>query len=225
VVVDKPAGVRMHPGHPRPLASLKEMLRRELWDHPGAPPELVHRLDAGTSGLAVLALRTDAARHLAGQFEHRRVEKRYLAVVHGRMGTDAGVIDLPLGPAGTRSERRQGIGGPAPRPARTRFAVLERRAHRTLVELVPETGRRHQLRVHLAALGHPVVGDVLYGPDGSDNAGTAPRHALHAAGLAFTHPGTGERLRFHAPFPSGWWDGAAMAAWASAALASGARFP
>jgi tRNA pseudouridine32 synthase/23S rRNA pseudouridine746 synthase len=216
-VVDKPAGVRMHPGHPRPLASLKEMLRRELWDHPGAPAELVHRLDAGTSGLAVLALRTDAARHLAGQFEGRRVDKRYRAVVHGRMGTDAGVIDLPLGPAGPRGERRQGIGGAAARPARTRFAVLERRADRTLVELFPETGRRHQIRVHLAALGHPVVGDALYGPDGDANA--APRHALHAAGLAFTHPRTGERLRFDAPLPPGWWDGAPMAARAAVALA------
>lgn len=202
-VVEKPAGVVMHPGHPRPQVSLKEMLRREWWDAPHAPHP-VHRLDRETSGLVVFGLDPAATRALGRAFEARRVEKRYLALAWGEVAADAGVIDLPLGPAGDRPAR-QGVGGPGARPARTRFTVRARGRGLTLLALTPETGRRHQLRVHLAALGHPLLGDALYGPGGTppgDPALAPDRHALHASALAFDHPVTGARLAFHAPLPA-----------------------
>lgn len=215
VVVDKPAGVVMHPGHPRPQASLKEMLRRELWDRPHAP-EPAHRLDRGTSGLVAFALNPAAARALGRAFETRRVEKGYLALVWGEPAAASGVIDLPLGPGGDRPARMR-VGGPGARPARTRYAVRAAGKGIALLALIPETGRRHQLRVHLAALGTPVLGDALYGPGGVPaGAPVLPpgRHALHAERLAFDHPATGAELAFRAAPPPGL---AALAAWLAAA--------
>jgi len=200
LVVDKPAGVVVHPGHPRPLVSLKEMVRRELWDAPGCPAP-AHRLDRGTSGLIAFGRTPDAVRDLGRQFETRRVAKRYRAVVWGEVAADAGVVDLALGPLpGSGRPARQRVGGTSARPARTRFTVVGRGRGFTLLDLFPETGRRHQLRVHLAALGHPVVGDDLYA--GGRPALLPPGcHALHAAGLALAHPADGRTLAFRAPLP------------------------
>jgi RluA family pseudouridine synthase len=223
VVVDKPAGVVMHPGHPRPQVSLREMLRRELWASAQAP-DPVHRLDRQTSGLVAFALDSAAVRALGRAFEARRVEKGYIALVWGEPADDSGTIDLPLGPGGDRPARMR-VGGPGARPARTHYTVRARGRGVALLELTPETGRRHQLRVHLAAIGHPILGDALYGPGGAPAGAPAlapGRHALHAASLAFEHPDTGAWTAFRADLPG---DMAALAAWRQAAPAPSARPP
>jgi len=160
LVADKPAGLLVHPTHSCLRNNLIHLLRAE---HPGVPLALAHRLDRDTSGLIVLTKTVEAARALAGQFERREIEKTYLAAVHGRMEPMQGTIDAPLGVArrlqvifkrSTEGERAQ--------HARTDFRVLGRGASASLVMLTPRTGRRHQLRAHLAAIGYPIAGDRLY---------------------------------------------------------------
>lgn len=214
----------MHRTHPRPQVSLHEMVRRELWSHPERI-DVVHRLDRETSGLTVLGMVPAASRHLAMQFAGRGVAKRYLAIVTGAMTDGEGEIDLPIGHAvGTLVRKQQAVHGDKARPAVTRWRVLGRRAGYTLVELTPDTGRLHQIRVHLAHLGHPLLGDKLYGPDprwhlrfrahGWTDAMAAalilPRHALHATHLAFDHPQSGERMAFDLPLAddmAAFWNG------------------
>ncbi|MDH4228556.1 MAG: RluA family pseudouridine synthase [Nitrospirota bacterium] len=213
VVVDKPAGVLMHRTHPRPQMFLQDLLGRELWQ--GGALYVVHRLDRETSGLVALARTPGAAAALGRQFMARRVAKRYLALVHGTVAAD-GAVDLPIGRAiGSLVRKKQQVHGRDAKTAVTHFRVLERRADLTLLEVTPEGGRLHQIRVHLAALGHPLVGDKLYGPDerwhlrffahGSspemDAALLLPRHALHASELAFEHPVDSTPLSFASPLP------------------------
>jgi 23S rRNA pseudouridine1911/1915/1917 synthase len=211
VVVDKPAGMVVHPSAGHAAGTLVHALLGlgGSWSSLGgtARPGIVHRLDRGTSGL-ILAARTDAAhRALAAQLASRALRRTYLAIARGGISGEGRVVDGPIG-RDPRNRLRMAVveGG---RPARTRFQVLERRGGHTLVRCDLETGRTHQIRVHLAALGHPIAGDELYaGPRPQD----PPRPMLHAWRLQFRHPGTGDEMSFEAPPPPDFtifWDGLA----------------
>jgi len=199
IVVDKPAGLVTHPapGHPRGTL-VNGLLHRCPLAETGDPlrPGIVHRLDRETSGVLVAVKTGEAYRSLVEQFKRGEVGKRYLALVHGLIEEDEGLIELPLGRDPLRREeirvRAEG------KPSVTEFAVLERFSaeEKTLVEVRPKTGRMHQIRVHLSSIGHPVVGDRRYGR--RDGAG---RMMLHAWELALWHPRTGRRLTFTAPPP------------------------
>jgi tRNA pseudouridine32 synthase/23S rRNA pseudouridine746 synthase len=197
VALDKPSGLLSVPG----IGPDKRdcVARRIAARHAGA--RIVHRLDRDTSGVMVMALDPDAHRELSRQFHDREVEKTYVAVVAGRPLDDAGEIDLPM-----RKDMDPDRAGPRHlidhvhgRAALTRWRVLERSERSTRLELRPLTGRSHQLRLHLQAIGHPILGDDLYAPD--DVVAMAPRLLLHATRLTVTHPGTGERLTFEARCP------------------------
>ena len=185
IVVDKPAGLPAVPGRPQALHDCAFTRVQAL--HPDA--RVVHRLDMATSGLLLFARGEDAQRALSRAFEQRRVHKRYVAVVRGEMPAPAGEIELPIGAHWPDRPRRH-VDPAKGRAALTRYRVLAVQDGRTGVELEPVTGRTHQLRVHLAAIGHPILGDALYAPAAVQAA--APRLLLHASELAFAHPGTGE---------------------------------
>ena len=185
VVVDKPAGLPAVPGRPQALHDCAWSRVQALH----ADALVVHRLDMGTSGLLLFARGQAAQRLLSRAFEERRVHKRYVAVVTGEMQATTGEIDLPIGAHWPDRPRRR-VDRDKGQAALTRYRVLDTRADRTLVELEPVTGRTHQLRLHLAAIGHPIVGDALYAPPPVQAA--APRLLLHASRLAFPHPATGQ---------------------------------
>ena len=195
VVLDKPAGLLSVPGK-------GEAGRHNLWTLALArwpDAQVVHRLDMATSGAIVLARGADAQRALSLAFARREVDKQYVAVVHGLIAEDEGLIDLPL-ITDWPNRPRQKVCAVQGKPSQTRWRMLERDPARQLtrVALEPLTGRSHQLRVHLAALGHPIVGDTLYGPDPA----ATPRMLLHAEQLGFAHPeaGTAVRVCSTAPF-------------------------
>ncbi len=195
LVVDKPSGLLSVPG--RQPGWRDSALSRARRDHD--PVYDVHRLDMDTSGVLVLALRRKAEAALKAQFEARTVAKRYLARVAGQPA-EHGEIDLPLTRVGGLPPRNV-VDHDRGKPARTRWRVLRRDADSAVLELEPLTGRSHQLRVHLAAIGHPILGDRLYAPPELVTA--APRLMLHAWSLALDHPYRGERLCFEAPVPEG----------------------
>jgi 23S rRNA pseudouridine1911/1915/1917 synthase len=162
---------------------------------------VVHRLDKGTSGLLVLAKTSTAYDSLTGQLAARRVHRRYRVVVHGRVGLDRGVVDAPIG-RDPHHRQRMAIRPPSRgKRATTRYRVLERFPRFTYLEAALETGRTHQIRVHMASLGHPVVGDLTYGRARGRLAVPFEGLALHAAELGFLHPTTQERLEFTSPLP------------------------
>jgi tRNA pseudouridine32 synthase/23S rRNA pseudouridine746 synthase len=194
VVVDKPAGLPSVPGRPAELHDC--MASRVQAEWPDAL--VVHRLDMATSGLLVFARHKAAQRALGTAFAQRGVAKRYVAVVAGEMGDDEGEIDLPL-IADWPNRPLQKVDHTLGKPSLTRYRVIERQPGLTRVALMPLTGRSHQLRVHLLALGHPIVGDTLYAPP--DVAARSPRLLLHAHTLAFAHPLSGEALSFESPLP------------------------
>lgn len=205
VVVDKPAGLVVHPGAGHDTGTLAQgLLARfpEIADvGDPARPGIVHRLDQGTSGLLVVARTPDAYGSLVGQFGARSVERRYLALVWGRPADTVGLIDAPIGRS-TRRPTRMTVSASG-RDARTRFEVQRRfrePADLALLACGLETGRTHQIRVHLSAIGHPVVGDDQYG--GVRGALTTGRPMLHAATLGFAHPTTGEHLAFESALPA-----------------------
>ena len=188
VVADKPSGLLSGPGRgPDRADCLVSRIRQEFPD-----ALAVHRLDMLTSGLIVLARGEDMHRRLSRLFRERQVDKRYVAVVAGLVEADAGEIDLPL-IVDWPNRPRQMVDHTIGKPSLTRFRVLERlpASGTTRVELEPWTGRSHQLRVHMASLGHPILGDELYGDESS-----APRLLLHAQSLGFVHPLSGEALAF-----------------------------
>lgn len=196
VVVDKPAGMPSVPARtPLDPPDVATVLARTH-----GPLEAVHRLDRDTSGLLVLARSREARARLGRAFEERLVEKRYLAVVHGRLRDQAGAIHLPLADDMAHPPRKR-VDPIMGRRAATRWLTLEAGAWDgapvTLVELQPLTGRSHQLRVHLAWLGCPIVGDRLYGP----TATPATCLALHAAALSLPHPRDGSRRSWTSPPP------------------------
>ncbi|HSV68862.1 MAG TPA: RluA family pseudouridine synthase [Methylibium sp.] len=190
IVVDKPAGLLAVPGRGPDKQDCLVTRLQGRW--PGA--RTVHRLDEATSGLMVFALGLAEQRALSRAFERREVGKGYVAVVDGRVADDRGAIDLPIGADWAERPRRR-IDHATGRAALTRWRVLDRGATTTRLALEPLTGRTHQLRVHLAAIGHPIIGDRLYG--GFD----APRLLLHASALRFVHPTSGETLAFESPPP------------------------
>ena len=189
LVVDKPAGLLAVPG--RGLAGADNLVGRVQQAHPGACT--VHRLDMATSGLMLLARGPDMQRALSRSFEQRTVHKRYEAVVHGLVAADTGSSDAPLAADWPRRPLQK-VDFDTGKPSLTRWQVLGRdaAAQRTRLRLEPVTGRTHQLRVHLWALGHPIVGDALYGSDTPP----APRLLLHACELRLPHPVHGRECRF-----------------------------
>jgi 23S rRNA pseudouridine1911/1915/1917 synthase len=204
IVVDKPAGLVVHPGAGQSTGTLAQALLGRFPDLAGTGdpdrPGIVHRLDKGTSGLLVVARSPAAYTSLVAQLAARSVDRRYLALAVGTVETDAGTIDAPVGRRSTDRTRMAVVAGG--RPARTHYKVLARYtepAEATLLECKLETGRTHQVRVHLTAIGHPVVGDSRYG--GSRQTIPVDRPFLHAAELAFDHPTGGTRCRFESPLP------------------------
>lgn len=211
VVVDKPAGLVVHPGSGHPDGTLVNgMLARypeiaALAGEDGAAadrPGIVHRLDRGTSGLLVVARSPEAYRSLVAQLGGRTVSRRYQALVLGAVEADSGVVDAPIGRS-TTSPTRMAVSRTG-REARTHYQVVRRfpDAAATLVEASLETGRTHQIRVHLAAIGHPVVGDDVYGRGRRLVGTTVDRPFLHAGSLAFDHPRSGERMSWSSPLPA-----------------------
>ncbi len=194
VVLDKPSGLLSVPGrHPSLWDSIRHRARTR-W--PTA--EMVHRLDKDTSGIILMALNKGAHARLGMQFEKRTTTKSYVARVAGLVSDDEGLIDLPLA-TDWENKPRQKVDHEAGRPAQTRWQVLEREDGVTRLRLFPLTGRTHQLRVHLMAIGHVILGDAFYADPGSLAA--ADRLQLHAETLGFVHPVTDEPVTFTAPVP------------------------
>jgi 23S rRNA pseudouridine1911/1915/1917 synthase len=210
-VVDKPAGLVVHPGAGHSegtlvggllaaFPDLSELVASGVCvpDRPG----IVHRLDKGTSGLLAVARTADAYRSLVEQLATRTMERRYLALVTGLVADDLGEVEAPIGRS-ARTPTKMAVTTRG-KPARTAYRVLERRgadstAPTTLLELTLQSGRTHQVRVHMAAIGHPVVGDARYGT-GDKRLGSG-RFFLHAFHLGFDHPVSGRPTEFDSPLP------------------------
>jgi len=191
IVLDKPSGLLAVPGRGPDLqdclsARLQAALPRAL---------VVHRLDRDTSGLMIMALDPAAQRELSRQFAEREVAKQYAAIVLGSPSEDRGTIDLPMRKDFDRPPRHM-IDPILGRPAQTAWRVTERLADRCRLEVKPLTGRSHQIRLHLATLGHPILGDNLYADDVAR--AMAPRLLLHAERLALSHPADGQRMEWWA---------------------------
>lgn len=228
LVVDKPAGMVVHPAPGHATGTLVHALLYHVGDLSGIGgvlrPGIVHRLDRDTSGLMLVAKHDAAHRRLAAQLKARQIRRGYLAAAWGHLPQDALTVDAPIGRHPTDRKRMAVVA--AGRRAVTHFRRLERWPAADLLRAELETGRTHQIRVHLLHVGHPVVGDATYaagrerGFSGSartwalELARRTPRQFLHAAELRFRHPRTGEPLRFESPLPP---DLAAVAAWARAA--------
>ncbi|MEM7434688.1 MAG: RluA family pseudouridine synthase [Myxococcota bacterium] len=214
LAVDKPSGLPVHPSATYHKNTLTYLLRERFGDD---APQIAHRLDRETSGLLLCGRTAESERRLKNAFENRRVSKRYLAIVEGRMPENEGRITLPMDQAKEglhilMEVTSEGEGY----PCATRYRVVARSDTSTLVALAPESGRQHQLRVHLSAIGFPIVGDKLYGPQGVEpfleyietgmtdslarRLGHA-RQALHAYALTFEHPTDGQPTTLSAPLP------------------------
>jgi 23S rRNA pseudouridine1911/1915/1917 synthase len=214
LVVDKPAGMVVHPAAGHPGGTLVNALLHHCRDLSGIGgvlrPGIVHRLDKGTSGLLVVAKSDAAHRGLAGQFNRHEVAKTYQALVYGDPQVDGGRIEAAIGRHPT-NRKRMSTASRRGRSAVSVWRVRERFGCAALLEVAIETGRTHQIRVHLTALGHPVVGDTIYGGAGRiRSVGNAAvrarlkameRQALHAWRLSFNHPVTGDAMRFTSPLP------------------------
>ncbi len=205
IVVDKPAGLVVHPAAGVQSGTLVNALLHHCRGLSGVGgvrrPGIVHRLDKGTSGLMVAAKNDMAHRALARQFKAHTTEREYFALVRGRPLAQRGSVDTPIG-RHARDRKRFSTRVRVGREARTHWAVERRLRGLTLLRVRLETGRTHQIRVHLASIGLPVVGDPVYGGGRKVSRELGlERQALHAAVLGFEHPRTGERLRFTSPMP------------------------
>jgi 23S rRNA pseudouridine1911/1915/1917 synthase len=216
VAIDKPPGLPVHPSATYHHNTLTSLITKRFASEGRVAPQIAHRLDKETSGIVVCAYPGPDEVRLKRQFEAREVHKEYLAIVRGVIADDEGAIDRPMrrATAGLHNMMETCDEGLA---ARTRYRVIERRATATLVHLFPETGRQHQLRVHLASIGHPIVGDKLYGPEREaifleiiERGGLADdlvqrlghvRHALHAHRVTLRHPRTDAPLTVTSPLP------------------------
>lgn len=198
IVVDKPAGLVVHPAPGVDEVTLAELFSGRVG---GGDEEerkgIVHRLDRGTSGLMLLARNSRAHAALQRAIQGHEVERTYLALVEGAPRTRGGKIDAPIGRS-PRERHRMAVNGASPREAVTHFRVVETLDRSSLLEVKLETGRTHQIRVHMASIGHPVVGDPTYG--GEPLFGLT-RPFLHSARLVFQHPSTKRTLEFDAPLP------------------------
>ena len=202
LVVSKPAGVPTHPTENRRTGTLVNRLlgMQVPLASRGGPlrPGIVHRLDAGTSGLLVVASDDETYEALSASFERHDVQRRYLALVRGAVPHDRFEVDAPLGRRGARIR----VDATAGRAATTAFEVRERFGRATLLEAAPRTGRTHQIRVHLSSVGHPILGDGRYGGGGEHAKELGlDRPFLHAWRIAFDHPVTGERVELEEPLP------------------------
>jgi 23S rRNA pseudouridine1911/1915/1917 synthase len=209
IVLNKPPGMVVHPGPGRSTGTLVHALLAHCGTLPGIGgverPGIVHRLDRDTSGVLVVAKTESAHQSLSRQFKARVVKKRYLALVHGEVRQDSGRIEAAIGRR-EDDRKRMGVRGRGGREARTVFRVLRRLPGMTVLALDLETGRTHQIRVHLAHIGHPVIGDQVYGGRrerrrAAVDGPRADRQMLHAWRLAFHHPTTGAWVEFSAPIP------------------------
>jgi 23S rRNA pseudouridine1911/1915/1917 synthase len=205
LVLNKAAGMVVHPapGHSEDTLVNALVARYPELQEVGSDmrPGIVHRLDKDTSGLLIVARNTHTLAALIEQMKRHGIMKRYLALVEGIVSLDQGTIDAPIG-RNPRHRQQMAVTATDSREARTHFRVLQRFAHHTLLLLQLETGRTHQIRVHLKAIGYPVAGDPVYG-SGNRRPGLAlPRQFLHAYQLKFTHPITGIPLEFEAPLPA-----------------------
>lgn len=200
-VVNKPQGMVVHPSAGHTSGTLVNALMYHIKDLSGINgvlrPGIVHRIDKDTSGLLMIAKNDQAHLSLADELKDKKSLRKYWAIVHGNLPNDRGVIEAPIGRS-EKDRKKQAVTAKG-KPALTRFQVLERFGDYTLVELQLETGRTHQIRVHMAYIGHPVAGDEVYGPRK-----TLKGHGqfLHARTLGFTHPRTGEVLEFTAEAPA-----------------------
>jgi 23S rRNA pseudouridine1911/1915/1917 synthase len=212
MAIDKPAGLPMHTTAKFWKNTLVAILRER---YPEEGLQICHRIDRETSGVLLIARTREAASFLKRAFASRAVKKTYLALVHGIPAPSSGVIDAPMRLIESRSHLMMGVEDDG-LPSVTRYRVQQTFARHALVEAAPETGRQHQIRVHLAHLGHPIVGDKLYGaseqafmdycdsgmtPELLDLFDGLPRHALHAARLIFPHPETKEMITVESPLP------------------------
>lgn len=211
IVINKPSGMVVHPAHGNRTGTLVNALLSHCKDLSGIGgeerPGIVHRLDKETSGLMVIAKTDVAHRSLSAQFKDRKVAKKYLALVHGSIKNDAGTIDAPIGRSQSDRKKMAVIAADPSvikahnfrkprrskaRNAVTHYKVVKRQAGKTLLEIRLETGRTHQIRVHMAYMGHPIVGDKVYG----QKKDKSPFMSLHSYALGFSHPVTGEYMEF-----------------------------
>jgi 23S rRNA pseudouridine1911/1915/1917 synthase len=201
IVIDKPPGLVVHPAPGHPAGTVVNALLSLCPDLAGIRgairPGIVHRLDKDTSGLMVVAKTDRAQQGLSDQLKERAVHKEYLALVAREPSPPEGVIDAPI--ARDPHDRKRMAVVTGGREARTRYALAERLGRYSLVRAFPETGRTHQIRVHLTAIGHPIVGDAVYASGQTRR--LAARQFLHAARLSFAHPRTGEPLTVESPLP------------------------
>jgi 23S rRNA pseudouridine1911/1915/1917 synthase len=206
IVIDKPAGMVVHPAPGHSSGTLVHALLHHCENLAGIGgverPGIVHRLDRGTSGVMLAAKCDDAHLHLAKQFHEHTIDRVYRAVVRGAPRAEEGRVDRAIG-RHPKDRKRMSVRGTAPREAQTVWRVSQRfpNSQKALLDIFPETGRTHQIRVHLASIGLPVVGDTVYGRSRNQGA-DLDRPALHAAALGFVHPRSGESMRFTASFPA-----------------------
>ena len=207
LVIDKPSGIVVNRANTVLEKTIEDWVR-ETYHTSMDRAGIVHRIDKETSGILLIAKTPEAFGELQRQFKAREVKKTYLALVHGKLVPPEGEIRAPVGRLPWNTERFGVV--PGGKEAVTRFKAVScqlsavSKEYLTLVELYPETGRTHQIRVHLKYINHPIVGDYLYAGrkvSRSDRAGDAPRVMLHAQKITFTHPGTGKVLAIEAPIP------------------------
>ncbi|HFI0536147.1 TPA: RluA family pseudouridine synthase [Streptococcus suis] len=200
-VVNKPQGMVVHPSAGHTSGTLVNALLYHVKDLSGINgvlrPGIVHRIDKDTSGLLMIAKNDEAHTKLAAELKDKKSLRKYWAIVHGNLPNDRGVIEAPIGRS-EKDRKKQAVTAKG-KEAVTRFQVLERFGDYTLVELTLETGRTHQIRVHMAYIGHPVAGDEVYGPRKTLK---GRGQFLHARTLGFTHPRTGEVVEFTAEAPA-----------------------
>jgi 23S rRNA pseudouridine1911/1915/1917 synthase len=196
-VIEKPAGLVVHSAPSHKGETLVDLLEGIAAGGEGGRPGIVHRLDKGTSGLMLVARNEESQRELARMVKAREVLREYTALLEGRLESKTGTIDAPLG-RHRRQRTKRAVKGAGSRDARTHFEVIEVLPADTLVHARLETGRTHQIRVHFAAIKHPLAGDPEYGTRARYG---LERQFLHASRLGFTHPRTEERLEFTSELP------------------------
>ena len=197
LVVDKPAGLVVHPAPGHHGATLVDRLRDLAGGGEPERPGIVHRLDRDTSGLMIVARNDATHRYLSAQVQRREVERAYTALVEGHLASRTGTIDAPVG-RDHKAPERMTVGGRRRREARTHFEVVEALPADSLLRVRLETGRTHQIRTHFAAIGHPVCGDPQYGHAGRHG---LERQFLHSSRIGFRHPDSGEAMSFESELP------------------------